>query len=164
MQALLDWQCSEFIPYVEGDGTSFNRFIDMMDNCTQNGAIKDDPACRCEIGIGGWFNSADRDERVDLLPPFVYDGIRVTFHVSNTRRSGSKLFFVTTFDLRSWLCLFAIIILFALAKFLDERFAPIPSADEPNAANSWGRCLHFLRTNWNRLITSIRSTSKFTGV
>lgn len=164
LQALLDWECSSVIPYVEGQGTSFNRFIDMMGNCSDSGRVKDDPKCTCDIGIGGWFSSAYREFRVDVLPPFVFDGIRVTFHVANTHRSGEKLFFLTTFDIPSWICIFSVIGLFALAKFLDHRFVPINASQQQKASTHWTRCKVMFTTSLRRFGRSLKSTGMCTTV
>ncbi|PXF43253.1 Glutamate receptor 1 [Gracilariopsis chorda] len=135
MQGYLNWSCSSVQHYTGGKQTSFNHFVRMMEDCSENGAVRNDPGCTCDIGISGWFQNHHRFRRVDFLPPFVTDGYEVVFHISNSEVSGRRMFFITTFDRLAWVSIFGLMLLFSAIKFFDRKFCPIDSFEALEETN-----------------------------
>lgn len=135
MQGYLNWSCSSVQQYTGGKQTSFNHFVRMMEDCSENGAVRNDPGCTCDIGISGWFQNHHRFRRVDFLPPFVTDGYEVVFHISNSEVSGRRMFFITTFDRLAWVSIFGLMLLFSAIKFFDRKFCPIDSFEALEETN-----------------------------
>lgn len=163
MQAYLNWSCSSVKLYTGGKHTSFNHFIAMMERCSENGGVRNDPSCPCDIGIGGWFQNHHRFGRVDFLPPFVVDGYEVTFHINNSEVSGQRMFFITTFDRLAWLSIFGLMLVFSTIKVLDPRFCPMGSYHAlPETDSRVRRFVHFVLKypTLHRFRRALQSTCK----
>lgn len=121
----LGFKCSSLILYKEGNSTDFTAFIKHLERCSKNGTIrKHDPACACDIGVGGWSMNPDRLRRVDFVVPFLFTDYRALTHVENTNTSNHGTYFLTTFSLPVWFAIFSLVLIFTFLKMLDRRFAP----------------------------------------
>eukprot|EP00177_Eucheuma_denticulatum_P007571 GFKZ01013782.1.p1 GENE.GFKZ01013782.1~~GFKZ01013782.1.p1 ORF type:complete len:366 (+),score=25.83 GFKZ01013782.1:602-1699(+) len=94
--------------------------------------------------------NSERLGRVDFLPSFLNDDIRVITHVDNTAERLDGAFFLTSFSPEVWLAIVSLMVIFVLLKLLDASFAPALSNNAPpvppNA--SWRlRTAHFLLKN-----------------
>lgn len=116
--------CRSLVPYEDDSGVAWNALLENIVNCTESdGSIRPHKDCQCDIGVGAWFQTADR-LAIDFLPPFVYDARHVVVHVEDTSFSSSGDFFLTTFTPVVWGLLVVLILLFSVLKLLDRRFAP----------------------------------------
>lgn len=114
-----------------GNGT-FTEFVFQMEKCSKNGTIsKENSDCVCDIGVGGWTLSDNRLGKVDFVEPFLFDTFRVLTHANNTRSLVGDVFFFTAFETSVWVCVFLLILFFAILKLLDENF--VPSANHAEA-------------------------------
>lgn len=96
-----------------------------MENCSENGTIRrEDPDCKCDIGVGGWTLSENRLGRVDFVEPFMFDTYRVLTHANNTKSLVGDVFFFTAFETSIWICVFLLIFFFSVLKLMDANFVP----------------------------------------
>lgn len=117
--------CSSVVPFNSSSGAvAWNALADHMIACTHpDGGLRDDPDCKCDLGVGGWFETPARLE-LGFLPPFAYDARRVVVHVDDTSYSTDGGFFLKAFDPIVWVLTAVLIVLFAALKLLDRRFVP----------------------------------------
>lgn len=138
-----------------------------MDRCTtKDGGVRDDPSCQCDMGVGGWFLNRDRIGKVDFLPPFALDGISVITRIDQTSSSVSKgAFFITVFSLSVWGLILALVVVFALLKMLDVRFAPPDDSYRPlpDSESCIRRLKHYILKSrlLRRMRRAVQSTCTF---
>lgn len=110
------------------DGDQFDNFIIKMHQCTvfENGKgfiNTSDETCVCDLGVGAWAINERRLGLVDFLPPFLFDHFAVATSKGNTVPNTS-VFFMRTFTFKVWVCVFALIAVFTMLKYMDRHFAP----------------------------------------
>lgn len=127
LQQKLGFNCTTFGLFEPSNnsGTSFTAFIYHLNRCSKDGVVpKNDPECQCDIGVAGFGTNEERHPLVDFVFPFLYDHYRVMTHFKNTGIASQGTFFLTSFTRLVWAAIFSIIVLFALLKMMDRRFAP----------------------------------------
>lgn len=141
------FKCSSLTPFEQTtDAVSWNAFIENLENCTElNGDIRQDPSCKCDIGIGAWFETANR-LGVSFLPPFAYDNMRVVVNIDDTSLSGDGTFFITALDPLVWILILVLVAMFSVLKLLDRRFVPRSEKFQPLNTDHgrFHRVRHFL--------------------
>lgn len=148
LQEKLGFSCSSFELYKppgEND-TGFNAFISEMESCTVNGEIKNSTNCKCSLGVAGWMRNADRNRRVDFLPPFALDDLKVMVNLDDTTTTNSAAFFLSSFGTKVWVSIAGLAVLFTFLKLLDRRFAPLPKTfvPLPDSEPKFQRYKHYL--------------------
>lgn len=142
----------------------FTAFIFAMEECYRNSSSTS-PICNCDVGIGGWMLTQQRLGRVQYLPPFVRDDMRVVTHVDNTYTATGNPFFVTTFTPTVWVAIAGLMICWSLIKMLDRRFVPRDNSFKAMSleANCYKRTKHILlKSNLGRrLRKAVQSTCAF---
>lgn len=168
IQERLGFKCVSFREYEDpsANDTLFTSFIYHLDRCARDGIVPDEnPACQCDIGIGGWAVNEERLGRVVFLEPFAFDRYRALTHVENNSASGGDAFFLTTFSPGVWGSIAALVVIFTFLKLLDRRFAPGDQPFRPLSReySRFERAKHYLLKYpiLNRLRRATQSTSTF---
>jgi len=148
LERRLGFECSshQLFNATKPENQGFTGFILEMEQCTTEfGTIRDDPACQCDIGVGGWVRDSNRLGRVDFIPSFLNDDFRMLTHVDNFSARASGAFFLTAFSLGAWIAIAGLMICFIFLKLFDRRFAPPGKKFVPLKDASWyRRQKHFL--------------------
>ncbi|CDF32227.1 unnamed protein product [Chondrus crispus] len=114
----------------------FNSIVEKMDRCvTEEGTMREDPDCNCDMAVGGWMESDTRLGKVDFLPPFLIDGIGIATHVDETSVASAGAFFLTAFSLAVWGLVVMLSVVFTFLKMLDRRFVPPDDSYTPLPAS-----------------------------
>lgn len=169
LQERTDFSCSSVQRY-DGENVGFTDFIYHLESCTApNGTIpRNDPSCKCDIGVAGFAMNNERFGRVDYLVDFVSGDYRVITHIDNTKTSTSGTFFITTFSPSVWLGIVGLSVVFIFLKLLDRRFAPPDGSYQPlsKSENWFRRWRHFLLRSRIpfRLRKAVESTRTFNVV
>lgn len=163
LQRQLNFQCHT-LDEIEQSKIGFTEFIDRMQKC-QNEFNQSDSVCQCQMGVGGWMLTQQRYGKVDFLPVFVHDDLRVITHIENTYYSTNGLFFITTYSTDVWFAIAGLMATWTLLKMLDIRFVPPDDSFKPlPSTDGWYlRQRHFLlKSNIpRRLRKSLQSTGIF---
>jgi hypothetical protein len=111
-------------------------------------------SCPCDIGVGGWARTKERQTAIDFVAPFAYDSFRMVTRVDGIRSASNTngLFFIRTFSLGAWLAIAGLIIFHLLVSQLDSQYetlledsvhdgddfdAAAPDDDAEPEADSW---------------------------
>lgn len=137
LQDVLGFRCISLDIDDGGDeGVPFNSIVEKMDRCvTEEGTMREDPDCNCDMAVGGWMESDTRLGKVDFLPPFLIDGIGIATHVDETSVASAGAFFLTAFSLAVWGLLVMLSVVFTFLKMLDRRFVPPDDSYTPLPAS-----------------------------
>lgn len=93
----------------------------MLGKCTNpDGTVRNDAECKCDIGIGSWWENSGRTA-VEFLPPYGHDGFYVVVHIDNTWAKHNFFFFVEAFPLEVWISIAGLMFCFTLLKLMDGR-------------------------------------------
>lgn len=123
----------------EDNSAGFTQFINDLQECTDvtTGNVKPGTTCQCDIGIADFRENVQRVEQVDLVAPFLYDGLAVVTHVDNTSIKTSMPFFLAAFEPAVWIAIVGLVIAFTVLKLLDNCFLEnTPTSDVWNTSRT----------------------------
>ena len=137
LQEVLGFRCISLDIDNGGDeGVPFNSIVEKMDRCaTDEGTMRTDPDCNCDMAVGGWLQSDARLGKVEFLPPFLIDGIGIATHIDETSVASAGAFFLTAFSLEVWGLVMMLAVVFTFLKILDRRFVPPDDSYTPLPAS-----------------------------
>lgn len=119
------FQCQRPIKVHDKQKVGFTNFVKKMELCVNGtSAERADEICKCDIATGGWLVTTERYGRVNFLPPFTRDDLRVVVRVDRTYSSSDGAFFLYAFTPSVWVCIAALVSLFTTLKMVDPTFVP----------------------------------------
>lgn len=143
LQELSGMTCESLEVFKADNGSQHNGFVTMLAKCTnRKGLVRRDSMCKCDIGIGAWWETSNRTG-VDFLTPYGHSGIGVVVHVDSTRSKHNQFFFIQAFAPSVWISIAALGIAFTILKFMDARFVP----KSPEAVTS-SEVIPVVRETW----------------
>lgn len=164
LQTNLGFKCETIVDVSNSSG--FTSFVSQMELCSDGSAtVENNQICNCEIGVGGWMQTHERNGRVEFLPPLIHDVLQTTVNIDHTFINQSSTFFLTTFTPSVWIAIFGLFLWFTILKRLDNHFVPYHGTYKPasNSQNLLSRGKHWLLTHPNpfRLRRAMQSVGKF---
>lgn len=117
-------KCESFTEYKVDEVTEYNSFISELSKC--DGSKRGDAGCKCNIGIGSFWETPNR-LNVSFLPPHGVDGVHVVTHIRNTGQVSSAGFFIETFTPAVWVAIWGLFGCFTLLRYLDASYIPAES-------------------------------------
>lgn len=137
----------------------------MLANCTRpDGTVRKNENCKCDIGIGSWWETSNRTT-VAFLPPHGHVGCGVVVHVDNITGKQNIWFFFQTFTVSVWAGIAALIVAITILKVMDGRFAPVGKplkvpSDRRFRCPAWTRVI-FDGVTYTRLKRAFQDTGIF---
>jgi hypothetical protein len=123
LEDALDFKC-EVIPYMPPPKESYKGFTGfayyMRDCALANGSSF---RCKCDMGIGGWASTRERQRLVDFVHPFDTDAYWAVVRTSTVKdRSKTKgFFFLSVFSLEVWVSIAGTMLLIAVLYICDPH-------------------------------------------
>jgi hypothetical protein len=123
LEESLNFSCNvkEFKSTNNASNVGFSGFVREMGQCaTKNGSSG---RCECDMGVGGWASTRERQALVDFVHPFDNDAYRSVVRTSSVKdKSKTKgFFFISVFSVHVWVSIAGTMLLIAIIYMCDPH-------------------------------------------
>lgn len=144
LQNQLGFECVSMHRYTS-ENVGFTPFILDLEKCSRGIAPSNSSICQCELGVGGWMQTTERQGRAIFLPMFMKGEMRMVVHKDNTFSSTKGIFFLDVFKIEVWALFILVYLFLTVLRTMNRRFEPPRQNFEPIAeGHLFHRFYHYL--------------------